>query len=61
LAFFAFLFGDSSIGLSFLTDLGSFAGALIPDHFDVIDCAFAFITVFLIIKFVNSLRPILGE
>jgi hypothetical protein len=41
--------------------LGSFAGALLPEHFTAIDCAFAFVTVFLIIKFVNSLRPILGE
>jgi hypothetical protein len=57
----AFLFSDSTLGLSFLSDVGSFAGALLPDHFDAVDCAFAFITVFLIIKFVNSLRPILGE
>lgn len=57
----AFLFSDSSFGLSFLNDLGSFAGALLPEHFNAIDCAFAFVTVFLIIKFVNSLRPILGE
>jgi hypothetical protein len=57
----AFLFSNSSSGLSFLSDLGSFAGALLPKHFTAIDCAFAFVTVFLIIKFVNSLRPILGE
>ena len=57
----AFLFSDSNFGLSFLNDVGSFAGALLPDHFDAIDCAFAFVTVFIIIKFVNSLRPILGE
>lgn len=44
-----------------MNGIGSFAGALLPDHFDAVDCAFAFLTVFLIIKFVNSLRPILGE
>lgn len=57
----AFLVSDSSFGLSSLNGIGSFAGALLPEHFDALDCAFAFITVLLIIKFVNSLRPIFGE
>jgi hypothetical protein len=41
--------------------MGRIAGTLLPDHFDGVDCLFAIITLFLIIKFVNSLRPILGE
>jgi len=57
----AFLFSDSLSGLSFFNSVGTFAGALLPDHFDALDCAFAFVTIFVIIKFVNSLRPILGE
>jgi hypothetical protein len=57
----AFLLSDSLSGLSFFNTVGSVAGTLLPDHFDALDCAFAFLTVFVIIKFVNSLRPILGE
>jgi hypothetical protein len=41
--------------------MGRIAGTLLPDHFDSIDCVFAILTLFLIIKFVNSLRPMLGE
>jgi hypothetical protein len=57
----AFLFSDSLSGLSFFNTVGNVAGALLPDHFDALDCVFALLTIFVIIKFVNSLRPILGE
>ncbi|MFZ0590613.1 MAG: hypothetical protein WAM39_09035 [Bryobacteraceae bacterium] len=40
---------------------GAAGGPLLPDHFDALDCLFAFLTLFVILKFVNSLRPILGE
>jgi hypothetical protein len=57
----AFLTSDSLVPTSLINGLGSIAGAILPDHFDAVDCAFAFLTIFLILKFVNSLRPILGE
>jgi hypothetical protein len=40
---------------------GSGEMPLLPAHFDALDALFAFLTLFVIIKFVNSLRPILGE
>lgn len=57
----AFLSADSFFGFPLFNAIGSGGGALLPDHFDALDCVFALITLFLIIKFVNSLRPILGE
>jgi hypothetical protein len=39
----------------------AFMAALLPSRFDWVDGTFAIVTLFLIVKFVNSLRPILGE
>ena len=35
--------------------------SIVPDQFNAIDALFGIVTLLLIIKFVNSLRPILGE
>jgi hypothetical protein len=56
-----FLSPDSFFGFPLTNMVGSTGGALLPDHFDGVDCVFALITLYLIIKFVNSLRPILGD
>ncbi len=54
------VFGDFLIQLSSGSSPNE-TGTLIPDHFDTIDGVFAIVTLFLIVKFVNSLRPILED
>jgi hypothetical protein len=39
----------------------AFIVTLVPSRFDRVDFVFAIVTLFLIVKFVNSLRPILGD
>jgi hypothetical protein len=57
--FLALFLSDFAHRFEFLDDMGRVAGTLLPEHFDAVDSVFAFITLFLIIKFVFSLRPIL--
>jgi hypothetical protein len=55
----AFLFSDSLFGLFSLNGSGN--GSFLPEHFDFTDGIFAVLTLYLIIKFVNALRPLFEE
>jgi hypothetical protein len=54
----AFLSTDSLFGLPWSGANNPAAAALLPAHFDIVDCIFALVVLFIILRFVASVRTI---